>query len=68
MSPADRMRTLAALAAQGIAPSVSALAADAADATRWRVAVSRLRSAGLRSAGLRPAGLQRAVLWSAGLW
>jgi hypothetical protein len=47
VSPADRMRTLAALAATGIAPSVSALAVDAADALRWRVAVSRLRSAGL---------------------
>ncbi len=47
MSPADRLHALAALAAQGIAPSVSALAVDAADALRWRVAVSRLRSAGL---------------------
>lgn len=63
MSPADRMRTLAALAATGIAPSVSALAVDAADALRWRVAVSRLRSAGLlawptaSTAGGRPAPL-----------
>lgn len=47
MSPADRLRALAALAAQGIAPSVSALAVDAADALRWRVAVTRLRAAGL---------------------
>ena len=47
MSPADRLRTLAALAAQGIAPSVSAVAVDAADALRWRVAVTRLRAAGL---------------------
>ena len=47
MSPADRLRALAALAATGVAPSVSALAVDAADALRWRVAVSRLRSAGL---------------------
>jgi hypothetical protein len=47
VSPADRLRALAALAAQGIAPSVSALAVDAADALRWRVAVTRLRAAGL---------------------
>jgi hypothetical protein len=47
VSPADRLRALAALAATGVAPSVSALAVDAADALRWRVAVSRLRAVGL---------------------
>lgn len=47
MSPADRLRILAAIAAQGLAPSVSAVAVDAADALRWRVAVTRLRAAGL---------------------
>ena len=31
MSPADRLRALAALAATGVAPSVSALAVDAAE-------------------------------------
>lgn len=50
MSPADRLRRLAALAAQGIAPSVSAVAdgpASGRDGGRWRIAVARLRAAGL---------------------
>lgn len=42
----DRLRALAALAAAGLAPSVSALATDAPDALRWRVAVARLRARG----------------------
>ena len=54
MSPTDRMRALAALAAAGLAPSVSALAVDAADAGRWRVAVARMRVRGW-------------LLWSAAL-
>lgn len=50
MSPDDRLRRLAAVAAQGIAPSVSAVAdgpASGRDGGRWRIAVARLRAAGL---------------------
>lgn len=47
MSPAERLRAIAACAAAGIAPSVSALAADAAETGQWRQAVVRLRLAGL---------------------
>jgi len=46
VSPVDRLRALAALAAAGLAPSVSALATDARDAGRWRVAVARMRARG----------------------
>lgn len=64
MSPAERLRTIAALAATGVAPSVSALAAYPAETGQWRQAVVRLRLAGLVALpSAQPAPGAPAPLW-----
>lgn len=64
MSPTERLQAIAALAATGVAPSVSALAAYPAETGQWRQAVVRLRLAGLVAPpSAQPAPGAPAPLW-----
>lgn len=64
MSPAERLRAIAACAASGVAPSVAVLAAYPAETGQWRQAVVRLRLAGLVALpSAQPAPGAPAPLW-----